>query len=206
MAAQEATPGSQSEGSFTLDLPSWDLQGYNERQRPSQEDNSEALSSVESYSFPCSSDLESDSKNLNTQQEDCCDSKNSWLDPSLKDQLETKEEDDGLRKSLDRFYEVFSHPLPGSGDQLSVPVCHCLSQKIIELSGQETHKYALRSFQMARVIFNRDGCSVLQRHSKDIHFYPLEEGGSSGGDKEPTPGLSKEIIHFVLQQTFMKDS
>ncbi|XP_048204790.1 shieldin complex subunit 1 isoform X3 [Perognathus longimembris pacificus] len=58
MAAQEATPDSQSGESCALDLPSaCDLRDY-VLQRPSQEANSEALSSVEAHSFPYSSDVD----------------------------------------------------------------------------------------------------------------------------------------------------
>uniref|UniRef100_A0ABK0LR36 Shieldin complex subunit 1 n=1 Tax=Rattus norvegicus TaxID=10116 RepID=A0ABK0LR36_RAT len=147
-----------------------------------------------------------DSNSLTTEQKGSWDSENFWLDPSSKGQVETNEEEDGLRKSLDRFYEAFAQPLPGSGDPLSAPVCQCLSQTISELEGQESQKYALRSFQMARVIFSRDGCSTLQRHSRETRFYPLEQEGSSVDDEEPTPGLSREVIRFLLEQTIMKDS
>nr|XP_025731779.1 shieldin complex subunit 1-like isoform X2 [Callorhinus ursinus]XP_025732159.1 shieldin complex subunit 1-like isoform X2 [Callorhinus ursinus] len=148
---------------------------------------------------------ESNTSHLNTEQNDSWTSENFWLDPGVKSQTETKAEDDGLRKSLDRFYEMFGHPQPAARNPLSTSVCQCLSQKINELKGQENQKYALRSFQMAQVIFNRDGCSVLRRHSKDTHFYPQGEGGVSLDDEKPTPGLSKDIIRFLLQQNVMKD-
>ncbi|XP_066869179.1 shieldin complex subunit 1 isoform X4 [Kogia breviceps] len=143
--------------------------------------------------------------NLNTEQNDSWTSENSWLDPSVKGPPETKAEDAGLRKSLDKFYEVFGHPQPASGNSLSTSVYQCLSQKINELKGKENENYTLRSFQMARVIFNRDGCSILQKHSRDAHFYPTREGSASLEDEKLTPGLSKEIIHFLLQQNLMKD-
>ncbi|XP_014645576.1 PREDICTED: uncharacterized protein C20orf196 homolog isoform X3 [Ceratotherium simum simum] len=60
MAAQDATPGSQSEESNTLDLPSTcDIRDY-VLQRPGQEPNSEAFSSVEAFSTPCSSEVDPD--------------------------------------------------------------------------------------------------------------------------------------------------
>nr|XP_012610535.1 uncharacterized protein C20orf196 homolog isoform X3 [Microcebus murinus] len=62
MASQEATPSSQSEESYALDLPSaCDIRDY-ALQRPSQKANSEAFSSVESLSFPCSSDVDPGNK------------------------------------------------------------------------------------------------------------------------------------------------
>ncbi|XP_004433832.1 PREDICTED: uncharacterized protein C20orf196 homolog isoform X1 [Ceratotherium simum simum] len=205
MAAQDATPGSQSEESNTLDLPSTcDIRDY-VLQRPGQEPNSEAFSSVEAFSTPCSSEVDPDSSNLNAAQNDSWTSENFWLDLPVKGQPETKEEDDGLRKSLDRFYEMFGRPQPASGDPLSTSVCQCLSQKINELKGQENQKYALRSFQMARIILNQDGCSVLRRHSRDAHFYASGEGSVSLEDEKPIPGLSKEVLHFLLQQNVLKD-
>ncbi|XP_039080654.1 shieldin complex subunit 1 [Hyaena hyaena] len=205
MATQEATPGSQSEESSALDLPTVnDIRDY-VLQRPHQEPDSEPFSSVEALSSLCSSDLDPDINNLNSEQNDSWTSETFWLDPSVKGQVKTKAEDDGLRKSLDRFYEMFGHPQLASGDPLSASVCRCLSQKINKLKAQETRKYALRSFQMARVIFSRDGCSVLRKHSRAVHFYPLGEGGVSLDDEKPTPGLSKDIIHFLLQQNVMKD-
>lgn len=146
-----------------------------------------------------------DSGHLNTTQSDSWASENFWLDPSVNGQPETKTEDEELRKSLDRLYEMFGHPQPASRNPLSASVCQCLSQKIDELQGQESQKYALRSFQMARVIFNRDGCSLLQRYSRNARFYPLGEGSQSLDDEKPTPGLSKDIIRFLLQQNVMED-
>lgn len=207
MDSQAATPSSLSEESCTLDLPMvCDSTGCEASQGASQGSDSTSLSSLEPHPFPSSSTADSDSNSLTTVQKDSWDSENFWLDPSSKGQVETNEEEDGLRKSLDRFYEAFSQPLPGSGDPLSAPVCQCLSQTISELEGQESQKYALRSFQMARVIFSRDGCSTLQRHSRETRFYPLEQEGSSVDDEEPTPGLSREVVRFLLEQTIMKDS
>ncbi|XP_042787514.1 shieldin complex subunit 1 isoform X2 [Panthera leo] len=58
MATQEATPGSQSEESSALDLPTvYDIRDY-VLQRPHQEADSEAFSSVEALSSPCSSDAD----------------------------------------------------------------------------------------------------------------------------------------------------
>uniref|UniRef100_A0A8C0VYK1 Shieldin complex subunit 1 C-terminal domain-containing protein n=2 Tax=Castor canadensis TaxID=51338 RepID=A0A8C0VYK1_CASCN len=146
-----------------------------------------------------------DSRSLNSEQKNPWTSEDFWLEPSVKSQLETKEEDAELRKSLDRFYEMFGCPQPASGSSLSASVCRCLSQKITELKDRESHMYTLRTFQMAQVIFNRDGYSVLQRHSRDTHFYPQEEASASLDNEKPTPGLSKDVICFILKQSMMKD-
>ncbi|XP_062059876.1 shieldin complex subunit 1 isoform X3 [Lepus europaeus] len=61
MEAQEATPGSQSQESCVLDLPSaCDIRDY-VLQRSRQEPDSETFSSVEFHSFPCSSDVDPES-------------------------------------------------------------------------------------------------------------------------------------------------
>ncbi|XP_036179270.1 shieldin complex subunit 1 [Myotis myotis] len=205
MATPQATPDSQSEESNSLELPSaCDIRDYVLRE-PCQEAHSEAASSAEGLSVLSSSEVDPDSGHLNTTQRDSWASENFWVDPSVNGQPETKAEDEELRKSLDRLYEMFGHPPPASRNPLSASVCQCLSQKIDELQGQESQKYALRSFQMARVIFNRDGCSLLQRYSRDARFYPLGEGSQSLDDEKPTPGLSKDIVRFLLQQNVMGD-
>ncbi|XP_076972244.1 shieldin complex subunit 1 isoform X2 [Tamandua tetradactyla] len=205
MAAPGDTPDSQSEESSALALPSADdIRDY-VLQKPSQEASSEAFSSVEVFSFPCSSDVDPDTSNPDVEQNGSWTSENFWLDPSVKDQPETKEEEDGLRKSLDRFYEAFGRPQLASGNPLSAAVCQCLSQKITELKGWEGQTYALRSFQVARVILSRDGCSVLQEPPRGTSFYPPGEGSASPHDLKPTPGLSKDIIHFLLQQNRVQD-
>ncbi|XP_021110697.1 uncharacterized protein C20orf196 homolog isoform X2 [Heterocephalus glaber] len=201
MAAAGSPPGD------SLDLPSASAVGDYVLllRRPGEGAGGESLSSAESHSVPCSSDIEPDSGNLNAEQKDSWICENLWPDSSAKSQLEAKKEDNGLRESLDRFYEVFSHPQPASGDPLLASVCQCLSQKIAELRGQGSQKYTLRSFQMARVIFNRDGCSVLRKHCRDTRFYPLREGSTALDEEKQTPGLSKAIIRFLLQQNVMKD-
>ncbi|XP_053429374.1 shieldin complex subunit 1 [Nycticebus coucang] len=205
MAAWEAMANSHSEDSSALDLPSaCDIRDY-VLQRPSEKANSEAFSSVELFSLPCSSDMDPDTSNPNIEPSDSRASENFWLDHSVKSQPVTKEDSDGLRESLDRFYEGFGRLQPASENPLSASVCQCLSQKISHLRDQESQKYVLRSFQMAQVIFSRDGCSVLEKHSRDLHFYPLEEGSTSLDDEKPIPGLSKDIIHFLLQQNVVKD-
>ncbi|XP_012370817.1 uncharacterized protein C20orf196 homolog [Octodon degus] len=191
--AMQAAADSPTRDSCSLDLPSAsDIRDYLLR--------STSPSLVES--LPVSPP---DSSSLNTEQKDSWSCEDLGLDPSSSGQLKAKEEDSGLRESLDRFYEVFGRPQPASEDSLSASVCQCLSQKIAELRGQGSQKYALRTFQVARVIFSRDGCSVLRRHCRASRFYPLHEGSESLDAEKQIPGLSKDIIHFLLQQNLMED-
>ncbi|XP_036274623.1 shieldin complex subunit 1 [Pipistrellus kuhlii] len=206
MATPQATPDSQAEESNTLELPlACDLRDY-VLWEPSQEAHSEAVSSAEALSIPSSSEVDPDSGHLNTTPSDSWASENFGLDPSVNGQAETKTEDEELRRSLDSLYETFGRPQPASRNPLSAAVCQCLSRRIDELRGQESQTYALRSFQMARVILSRDGCSLLQRYSRDARFYPLGEASQSLDDEKPTPGLSKDIIRFLLQQNVMEDA
>ncbi|XP_036605852.1 shieldin complex subunit 1 [Trichosurus vulpecula] len=190
------------ESSNFLDLsPTYDIAQQLQR-KPRHEASSETSSSVD---IPASFPLDSEASNLNSGQNDPGTSENFWLNHSMANQPETME-DGGLRKSLDHFYEVYGQTLPPPRDGLSKAVSHRLSQKITELTSQETQKYALRSFQMAQVILNRDGYSVIQNHSKDVHFYPLEEGNASLDKEKPTPGLSKDVISFLLKENKMKQT
>uniref|UniRef100_G3WDC0 Shieldin complex subunit 1 n=1 Tax=Sarcophilus harrisii TaxID=9305 RepID=G3WDC0_SARHA len=201
MEGQKATPDPCSEDSSNfLDLsPTYDI-AQQLQQKPRHEASSETSSSID---IPASFSLNSETSNLNLGQNDPGTSENFWLDHSMANQPEIME-DDGLRKSLDHFYEVYGQTLPSPKDALSVAASHRLSQKIIELTNQESQKYALRSFQMAQVILNRDGYSIIQSHSKDVHFYPLEEGNASLDKEKPTPGLSKDVISFLLHENKMK--
>ncbi|XP_056679476.1 shieldin complex subunit 1 [Monodelphis domestica] len=146
-----------------------------------------------------------EASNLNSEQNDAGTSEDFWLNHSMANQPEPVK-DDGLRKSLDHFYEVYGQALPPPEDALSTAVSRRLSQKITELSSQESQKYALHSFQMAQVILNRDGYSVIQSHCKDVHFYPLEEGNASQDTQKPTPGLSTDVISFLLKESKTKQA
>ncbi|XP_043836388.1 shieldin complex subunit 1 [Dromiciops gliroides] len=203
MEGQKATSGHCSqESSNLLDLsPTYDI-AQQLQQKPRHEASSETSSSVD---ILASFSPDSEASNLNSGQNARGTSEDFWLNHSMENQPETME-DDELRKSLDHFYEVYGQTLPPPGDALSVAASHRLSQKITELTSQESQKYALRSFQMAQVILNRDGYSVIQNHSKDVHFYPLEEGNASLDEEKPTPGLSKDVISFLLKNNKMKQT
>lgn len=193
MMASQAAADSPPGHSCSLDLPSAsDIHNY-------------LLRSASPSSAGSCSASEPAGSSLNTEQKDSWTCDDLWLGASENSQSKANEEDGGLRYSLDRFYEVFGRPQPLSKDSLSAPVCQCLSQKIAELRDQGGQKYALCTFQMARVIFSRDGCSVLQRHGQASRFYPLHEGNESLDDEKQTPGLSKDVIRFLLQQNLMKD-
>ncbi|XP_073484714.1 shieldin complex subunit 1 [Aquarana catesbeiana] len=95
-----------------------------------------------------------------------------------------------LRANLDAFYELSS--LPGD-DEFS----HQLTEKILELK-QKNHLYALRSFQMGKIILRQEGTNVLQ--SSDNVF-------SSTGETlniKPVAGLSDDVIRFLKDRNSTK--
>ncbi|XP_077341629.1 shieldin complex subunit 1 [Lithobates pipiens] len=108
--------------------------------------------------------------------------------------LETNEDIDDaqLRANLDAFYELSS--LPGD-DEFS----RQLTEKILELK-QKNHLYALRSFQMGKIILRQEGTNVLQSSVTDNVF-------SSTGETlniKPVAGLSDDVIRFLKDRNSTK--
>ncbi|KAM3931560.1 shieldin complex subunit 1 [Leptodactylus fuscus] len=105
--------------------------------------------------------------------------------------LETKQSlnDVQIRASLDALYEQSSWC--GKNDTLS----HQLSEKISDLSKKQ-HLYALRSFQLGKIVLNREGEKVLERCRSDNVFASREETKNV----EPIPGLSNDVIRFIMDQ------
>ncbi|XP_058143515.1 shieldin complex subunit 1 [Dasypus novemcinctus] len=187
---------SQSDGSSALTLPSsWDVKDYVLRE-PSQ-GAGEASGSEDGPSFPCSSDVDPDSSNPNTGQSDPWAAEGSWLDPSARGHPEAGEEGAGLRAALDRFYAAPGQPL-ALGSPLAASVCHRLSRKIAELEARGGPAYALRRLQVARVVLSHDARPARPRARG---FYPQGAGGASPREEKPTPGLSKDVLRFLLQQS-----
>ncbi|XP_018422019.1 PREDICTED: uncharacterized protein C20orf196 homolog [Nanorana parkeri] len=105
--------------------------------------------------------------------------------------LQTDEDIDDaqMRANLDAFYELSSQP----GDDL---FSHQLTEKILELK-QKKHLYALRSFQMAKIILHQEGAKVLENCVTDNVF-------SSTGETtniKPVPGLSDDVVRFLKKST-----
>ncbi|KFP69920.1 Uncharacterized protein C20orf196, partial [Acanthisitta chloris] len=109
-------------------------------------------------------------------------------------------EDPDIRKSLDDFYEMYCRSHPGRIDPTYEAASQCLSQKISELASQDGTKYALCCLQMAQLVLNRDGCKIFPNHPPTACFSkPAEEVMLE--DRRRTPGLSDDILQFLLKQT-----
>ncbi|XP_040207618.1 uncharacterized protein LOC120938028 [Rana temporaria] len=105
---------------------------------------------------------------------------------------EDMEEEAQLRANLDAFYELSS--LPGD-DEFS----NQLSEKILELK-QKKHLYALRCFQMGKIILRQEGSKVLQSNVADNAFSSFGETL----DIKPVSGLSDDVIRFLKDKNSKK--
>ncbi|KFP25178.1 Uncharacterized protein C20orf196, partial [Colius striatus] len=110
-------------------------------------------------------------------------------------------EDSGIRKSLDGFYRMYCKKHPDRTDPTYEAASQCLSQKISELSDQDGTKYASRCLQMAQVILNRDGCKIFPNYPAAACFSKPAEGEVKLEDRKRTPGLSDDVLQFLLKQT-----
>ncbi|CAH2255308.1 Hypothetical predicted protein [Pelobates cultripes] len=112
---------------------------------------------------------------------------------TLKCKETVADDDSQFRKTMDSFYELNCQD---KCNQKEVTVSQQLSAKISDLR-VKNHLYALRSFQMARVILNRDGTNVLRNPSKDTPF-------SSQNDEQlivnklHIPGISEDVANFII--------
>lgn len=110
-------------------------------------------------------------------------------------------EDTSIRKSLDGFYETYCKNGPGRADPTCEAASRCLSQKVSELANRGGTKYALRCLQMAQVVLNRDGCKIFPNYPTTACFSKPAEGEVVLEDTKRTPGLSDDVLQFLLKQT-----
>ncbi|NXK18298.1 SHLD1 protein, partial [Arenaria interpres] len=110
-------------------------------------------------------------------------------------------EDTSVRKSLDDFYKMYCSKRPDRMDPTYEAASRCLSQKISELANWDGTKYALRCLQMAQVVLNRDGCKIFPNHPTTACFTKPDEGEVVLEDRKKTPGLSDDVLQFLLKQT-----
>ncbi|KFV06881.1 Uncharacterized protein C20orf196, partial [Tauraco erythrolophus] len=110
-------------------------------------------------------------------------------------------EDSSIRKSLDGFYEMYCKKRPDRMDPTYETASRRLSQKISELANQDGTKYVSRCLQMAQVVLNRDGCKIFPNHPTTACFSKPAEGEVILEDRKRTPGLSDDVLQFLLKQT-----
>uniref|UniRef100_A0A8C3PCY5 Shieldin complex subunit 1 n=1 Tax=Chrysemys picta bellii TaxID=8478 RepID=A0A8C3PCY5_CHRPI len=113
-------------------------------------------------------------------------------------------EDISIRKSLDSFYETCCQQQPGRGDPTYNAASEWLSLKIQDLANKEGGKYSLCSLHMAQMVLNRDGCKVFPNHSSNAGFSAPANGEVALEEGKRTPGLSDDVLQFLLKQNVMK--
>ncbi|XP_075060115.1 shieldin complex subunit 1 [Mixophyes fleayi] len=118
------------------------------------------------------------------------DQNNFPLTSPLKLEKTQDKKDEQIRASLDAFYERSSQT--GEGD------CHQLSEKIADLQ-KKNHLYALRSFQLGKIVLNQGGTNLLQNcHSNNV--FTSQKETKSAMNIKPVPGLSKDVISFIMDR------
>ncbi|XP_071404184.1 shieldin complex subunit 1 [Pithys albifrons albifrons] len=110
-------------------------------------------------------------------------------------------EDPSIRKCLDDFYKMYCQKHPGRMDPTYKAASCCLSQKISELANQGGTKYASRCLQMAQLVLNRDGCKIFPNYPPSACFSKPAEGEVLLEERKRTPGLSDDVLQFLLKQT-----
>ncbi|KFQ24307.1 Uncharacterized protein C20orf196, partial [Merops nubicus] len=110
-------------------------------------------------------------------------------------------EDTSIRKSLDGFYKTHCKERPDRMDPTYKAASQCLSQKISELAKQNGTKYTSRCLQMAQVVLNRDGCKIFPNYPTTACFSKPAEGEVMLENRSKTPGLSDDVLQFLLKQT-----
>ncbi|XP_069709049.1 shieldin complex subunit 1 isoform X2 [Phaenicophaeus curvirostris] len=110
-------------------------------------------------------------------------------------------EDTRVRNSLDGFYKMYCEKQPDRMDPTYEAASRCLSQKISELANQDGTKYVSRCLQMAQVVLNRDGCKIFPNHPTTACFSKPAEGEDVLKARNRIPGLSDDILQFLLKQT-----
>ncbi|XP_058276014.1 shieldin complex subunit 1 isoform X2 [Hirundo rustica] len=109
-------------------------------------------------------------------------------------------EDPSIRDSLDGFYKMYCRKQPERKDPTYEAASRCLSQKISELEQKEGTKYASRCLQMAQLVLNRDGCKIFPNHPPSACFSKAAEGEVLLENRRRIPGLSDDILQFLLKQ------
>lgn len=109
-------------------------------------------------------------------------------------------EDPSIRDSLDGFYKMYCRKQPERKDPTYEAASQCLSQKISELKQKGGTKYVSRCLQMAQLVLNRDGCKIFPNHPPSACFSKPAEGEVLLENRR-TPGLSDDILQFLLKQT-----
>ncbi|KAG8431365.1 hypothetical protein GDO86_018950, partial [Hymenochirus boettgeri] len=108
-------------------------------------------------------------------------------------------DDDEIRNSLDAFYELGNQKEFTNIDDPSIAILHQLSTKISD-SPASRKPYALRCFQLAKVIVSQECTKVLQNQPRDSIFISPTDT-EIGANAAPIAGLSEDVRSFILKHS-----
>ncbi|XP_054840547.1 shieldin complex subunit 1 [Eublepharis macularius] len=117
---------------------------------------------------------------------------------------EQKDEESTIKKSLDTFYSTCCPKKQFGGSPALESASQSISAKIAELGNREGTRYALRSLWVAQSVLNRDGNKVFPRHSSGACFSATAESTANVEKGKKIPGLSDDVLQFLLKQSVMK--
>ncbi|XP_075452112.1 shieldin complex subunit 1 isoform X2 [Ascaphus truei] len=115
---------------------------------------------------------------------------------SIWEEEESTRNNTKLRNTLDAFYELSCQKACTQRETCNA-IAHKLSLKMADLRANR-HMYALRSFQLAKIILDQDGDKILQSHSKDSAFSP-PSGTASTIKAKSIPGFSDDVFSFIIK-------
>ncbi|XP_025020219.1 uncharacterized protein C20orf196 homolog [Python bivittatus] len=128
------------------------------------------------------------------------------LQPSAIGVHEQREEGEStLRKSLDMFYSTWCQKKPFGGSPIYESTSQCLSRKTADLAGKEGMKFTVKSLQIAQMVLNREENKIFpQPPSNHISFLTPVNAGAGSEKGKAIPGLSDDILQFILKQNVTK--
>nr|XP_056712848.1 shieldin complex subunit 1 [Euleptes europaea] len=224
MEGNETVSSYQSEESSLLDI-SCAITEKSFLVNPSTERNSDLSSSVNAFVSPASTMVNTDpdsaifeehptgaNRNLwpnsceKTKSNNCITSESfqasehpsSWT-PEQKDEGEPT-----IKTSLDTFYGACCPKMRFHGSLALESASQRISAKIADLADREGTEYALRSLQVAQMVLNQDGNKVFPQRSRGTCFSAATESNASLEEGKKIPGLSDDVLQFLLKQDVTK--
>ncbi|XP_016851298.2 shieldin complex subunit 1 isoform X1 [Anolis carolinensis] len=109
-----------------------------------------------------------------------------------------------IRKSLEMFYGTCCQRMPFGGSPAFEAASQSVSTKIAELAGKEGTEYTLKSLRVAQMVLNREREKMFPQHSSDACFSTATKAGFGLEEAKDVPGLSDDILQFILKQKTTK--
>ncbi|XP_044300089.1 shieldin complex subunit 1 isoform X3 [Varanus komodoensis] len=204
-----------SEESSFLDLPCV-LTAESFLRNPSPGRNDEIPHSEEAFVSPASTVFDTDSNSIVFSEHNTGVDATLWPGPCETTQpmtdesqprelpLSWKYEEPSIEKSLEVFYGTCCQKKPSGGSPAYEAASQSVSAKIADLTDQEGMAYALKSLQIAQMVLNRDADKILPQHFSSTCFSTSTKTSISLEETKQMPGLSDEILQFILKGNLTK--